>query len=118
MEPGRLSSWQIFLLAGRLAGMTTMADRPMSAPMRTKGVLTIPQAVREQLHLEPGDNLLVSVERGRIVLTPAALVPRDQAWFHTPQWQAKEAEADEDLALGRYVRHDNDADFLASLDED
>jgi AbrB family looped-hinge helix DNA binding protein len=90
----------------------------MTAPLRTKGVVTIPQAVREELHLETGDNLLVSVEDGRIVLTPATMIPRDQAWFHTPEWQAKEAEADEDLALGRHVRHDNDADFLASLDED
>jgi hypothetical protein len=31
---------------------------------------------------------------------------------------AKEAGADDDLALGRHVRHDNDADFLASPDED
>ena len=62
--------------------------------------------------------MLVSVEDGRIVLTPATLVPRDQEWFHTPQWQAKEAEADEDLSLGRYQRHDSDDAFLASLDED
>ena len=95
-----------------------MAERPMSAPLRTKGVLTLPRAVREQLHLEPGDNLLVSVEDGRIVLTPASLVPRGQEWFHTPRWQAMEAEADEDLALGRQVRHENDDDFLASLDQD
>jgi AbrB family looped-hinge helix DNA binding protein len=101
--------------------MTTTVDsagRPMSASLRGKGVLTIPQAVREQLHLEPGDNLLITVEGGHIVLTPAALAPRDQMWFYTADWQAKEAEADEDLAAGRYVRHDNDGAFMASLDED
>jgi AbrB family looped-hinge helix DNA binding protein len=98
--------------------MTTMAERPITAPLRTKGVVTIPQAVREELHLETGDNLLVTVEDGRIVLTPAAVIPRDQAWFHTPEWQAKEAEADEDLALGRYEQYDDDASFLAALEDD
>jgi hypothetical protein len=28
-------------------------------------------------------------------------VPADQAWFWTPEWQAKEREADADLAAGR-----------------
>ncbi|NJC72879.1 AbrB/MazE/SpoVT family DNA-binding domain-containing protein [Planosporangium thailandense] len=102
--------------------MTTMAEqparRPLSAPLRERGVLTIPQSVREQLHLEAGDNLLVDVQDGRIVLTPATLVARDQAWFWTPEWQAKESESDADLAAGRSVRHTSDEAFLASLDED
>jgi AbrB family looped-hinge helix DNA binding protein len=94
------------------------AGRPQSASLRSKGVLTIPLAVREQLHLKPGDNLLITVRDGQIVLTPATLVPRDQAWFYTAEWQAKEAEADADLAAGRYMRHHTDEAFLDSLDED
>ncbi|RSM59522.1 AbrB family transcriptional regulator [Actinoplanes sp. ATCC 53533] len=94
------------------------AGRPLSASLRSKGVLTIPLAIREQLHLEPGDNLLVTVREGQIVLTPAALIPRDQAWFYTAEWQAKEAEADADLAAGRHVRHHSDDAFLDSLSED
>lgn len=111
---GRLSSWHTCCMSTAMDS----ADRPLSASLRSKGVLTIPLAVRERLHLQPGDNLLITVRDGQIVLTPAALVPRDQAWFHTPEWQAKEAEADADLAAGRYVRHLNDEGFLASLDED
>ena len=102
--------------------MSAMAEhpvrRPLSVPLRERGVLTIPQAIREQLHLEAGDSLLIEVEDGRIVLTPSALIARDQAWFCTPQWQEREAEADTDLATGRMARHTSDAEFLASLDED
>ncbi len=29
------------------------------------------------------------------------LIPKDQAWFFTPEWQAKEQEADEDIRLER-----------------
>jgi hypothetical protein len=41
----------------------------------------------------------------------------DQAWFWTPEWQAKEREADADKAAGRVERFDNDEAFLAALDE-
>ena len=102
--------------------MTAIAEppgrRPLAASLRERGVLTIPQSVRDQLQLETGDNLLVDITDGRIVLTPATLVARDQAWFWTPEWQAREAEADADLAAGRAVRHTSDTDFLASLVDD
>lgn len=56
----------------------------------------------------------------------AALVPpyvaesyvNDQAWFHTAEWQEKEAQADADFAEGRVVRHDSDESFLAALADD
>lgn len=87
----------------------------LSAPLRRKGVVTIPQQVREQLDLHEGDNLLVTVEDGRIVLTPAALIRRDQAWFWTPEWQAKEREADEEILTSGGAVHHSEEEFLAAL---
>lgn len=87
--------------------------------MRKKGVVTIPQEIREQLDLQEGDHLVVAVEDGRIVMTPASVIPDDQAWFWTPAWQAKEQEVDESLAHGERgeVFADGDA-FLDSLAKD
>ncbi|WP_323747500.1 AbrB/MazE/SpoVT family DNA-binding domain-containing protein [Catenulispora rubra] len=79
--------------------------------------MTIPQAIREELDLSTGDELLISVEGGRIVLEPATLIPRDQAWFWTPEWQAMEAEAESDKVAGRVERFASDEEFLASLEE-
>jgi hypothetical protein len=31
-------------------------------------------------------------------MVPAKLVPKSEAWFHTPEWQAKERAADEAIA--------------------
>lgn len=45
-------------------------------------------------------------------------VPPDQAWFHTPEWQAGEREAQEQLARGEGTFHENDEDFLASFAAD
>jgi hypothetical protein len=41
----------------------------------------------------------------------------DQAWFWTPEWQAKEQEADADKAAGRVERFDSDEAFIAALEE-
>ena len=55
-----------------------------------------------------------AVEAGldRIAHQLAAL---DQAWYWMPEWQAGEAEADDDLAAGRLSHHDTSEDFLAAL---
>jgi hypothetical protein len=41
----------------------------------------------------------------------------DQAWFWTPEWQAKEREADADKAAGRVERFESDEAFTAALQE-
>lgn len=58
----------------------------------------------------------MTVEDGRVVLTPATLIPRDQAWYWTEQWQAGEREVDRELAAGVPGRvFSNDEEFLAAL---
>ena len=39
----------------------------------------------------------------------------DQAWFWTPEWQAKEREADADIAAGRGILFDSDQEFIEHL---
>jgi hypothetical protein len=41
----------------------------------------------------------------------------EQAWFWTREWQAREREADSDLAAGRTTGYASDAELLADLDE-
>ncbi len=42
----------------------------------------------------------------------------EQAWFWTREWQAKEREADEDLAAGRATTFESDDEFLGALEAD
>jgi hypothetical protein len=44
-------------------------------------------------------------------------IDSEQAWFWTREWQAKEREADEDLATDRQTTYASDGEFLAALDE-
>ena len=63
-----------------------------------KHQVTIPRDVFEHLELEVGDYLDVRIKGAVITMAPARLVPKDEAWFHTPGWQRKEREADEAIA--------------------
>jgi hypothetical protein len=42
----------------------------------------------------------------------------DQAWFWTPEWQAGEEEASEDIAAGRVKRYYSSEEFLAAFGTD
>jgi AbrB family looped-hinge helix DNA binding protein len=81
------------LTGHRRPHLTTLA-------IRRKGIVTIPEAIREELDLHEGDHLVATVEDGRLILIPASVIPDDQAWFWTPEWQAREAEADQEIAAG------------------
>jgi hypothetical protein len=47
----------------------------------------------------------------------AGRIDPKQAWFWTREWQAKEHEADDDVAAGRALSYETDEEFLAALDE-
>lgn len=86
--------------------------------LQTRGVFALPADVRKRHRLdEPGAQLRV-VERddGVIELHPQLAIPADQAWFWTENWQAKEIEANADVAAGRVSRHASDEALLEHLD--
>jgi AbrB family looped-hinge helix DNA binding protein len=90
-----------------------------TSTLRARGTVTIPQDVRDRLDLAEGDQLIVTIEDDRIVLTPTSLIPDDQAWFWTPEWQAREHEADEALADGDHgTIFQSGEEFLEFLDSD
>ncbi|HEV8574232.1 MAG TPA: AbrB/MazE/SpoVT family DNA-binding domain-containing protein [Dehalococcoidia bacterium] len=63
--------------------------------------VSIPKEIRDRLHIEEGDLIEVAERDGEIVMTLKRLIDADQAWFWTPEWQAGEREADEDIKAGR-----------------
>src|SRR3970282_2028984 len=66
-----------------------------------KGRATLPEEVRASLGLGPGDFVLLErTERGTYELVPAALVPRDQLWFHHPDMQKRIGKAEADNGAG------------------
>lgn len=93
----------------------------MTVDKRGRG--TLPEEVRRDLGLDAEDTNLVileKTERGTYELVPAALVPKDQLWFHHPEMQARVAEAEADFGQGRFTHTatpDSAQAYLDSLKE-
>ncbi len=84
--------------------------------VRAKGQITLPHAIRVAANLAEGDLVDVVLTEEGILLRPKKLIDATQAWFWTPQWQAGEREATQDIAAGQVEVFEDDEAFLASLD--
>jgi antitoxin PrlF len=72
----------------------------------------LPGEVRAALHVGEDDEVaFVDTGRGIVV------VPADQAWYWTSEWQEGERDADADLAAGRTRVFGSGEEFLASLQD-
>lgn len=90
------------------------------ATMNAQGRVTLPVEARRALHLEPGTDFEVEVVDGTIVLTPAVLVPREDAWAYTPEHRALVERSREDVREGRVYRLGRDelARMIADADRE
>lgn len=77
--------------------------------------LTLPNNLRKVLNISEGDFLDFEVKNGEIVVKLIKLVPEDQQYFYTPEWQQKEKEADKDLRKGKYKKFSNVEDLIKEL---
>ena len=91
-----------------------MVPKVSTATIEPQGQLSIPSNIREAAHLKEVDEVSLEVVQDGIVIHQ---IESDQAGFWTPEWQAREREADEDVAASRFTRYENDEEFLAALDE-
>lgn len=65
--------------------------------------VVIPKEVWDKFGLEPGDYFEVEAKQDQIVFIPKKLVRREDLWYWSKQWQAKEREADEAIAKGEVL---------------
>lgn len=83
--------------------------------LRAKGQLTLPEEIRAAARLEEGDLLEAEITEEGILLRPQKVIDATQAWFWTPEWQAGEREADDDLAAGRVETVGSSEELLDAL---
>ncbi|THV31597.1 AbrB/MazE/SpoVT family DNA-binding domain-containing protein [Glycomyces paridis] len=84
-----------------------------TARLRQKGQVTLPKEVQKALHVKEGDTIRFNIHAdGVVTMEGLAEIPADQRWFWTPEWQAGEREAEEQIAAGGgKVFHDLDDMF-------
>jgi bifunctional DNA-binding transcriptional regulator/antitoxin component of YhaV-PrlF toxin-antitoxin module len=84
-----------------------------------RGRNTLPESVRRDLGIGEEDTtfvLLEKTDRGTYELVPAALVPKDQIWFHHPEVERRIAEAEADFREGRSTSTSTVEEARAHLD--
>src|SRR5437667_5499514 len=102
--------------------MTTRKDgdrvvKKATTTLKQRGTITIPVEIRNAVRLEEGDPIEVELTDDGILLRPMKLIDATQAWFWTPEWQAKEREADEEYAAGKGKVFLTDQEFLRYLED-
>jgi len=69
--------------------------------MNSEGRLTVPAAVRRHLGLDGETQFQYEVREGALVLRPASVVPREDAWAYTPAHRERLRAALADSREGR-----------------
>ncbi|MBS2962428.1 hypothetical protein KGA66_05185 [Actinocrinis puniceicyclus] len=77
--------------------------KPITARARVRGnrhQVTLPPEIRRALQVGEDDELEFTVaDSGEVTVRGYRSIPVDQLWFFTPEWQRKEQDADQELAL-------------------
>ncbi len=83
----------------------------MLVAMNAEGRVTIPAAVRRQLGLDGEAQFQAEVYEGTLVLRPAVVIPREDAWAYAPEHLKRVARARQE-DVGRQLT-EADLDRLA-----
>ncbi|MBA7508785.1 hypothetical protein ES705_00718 [subsurface metagenome] len=89
----------------------------MVIKLRGRSQITLPAEIVKKLNIKTGDNLEVTLNGDRIIVTPVLVIERSQAWFWSKEWQDKEREVEEDIKAGK-LGHAKDVDDLIEQLED
>jgi AbrB family looped-hinge helix DNA binding protein len=81
-----------------------------------KRQIAIPKEVCEKLHIKEGDQLIVEIREGKIVLEPSIQIPRSQAWFWAEDVQKKIRKAETHFRGGKSKTYKVD-EFIEELDK-
>lgn len=76
----------------------------ISTKIGPKHQVTIPKEIFFGLNLAIGDYLEFQLKEHSVHVVPKKLIPKEDEWFHSPEWQAKEREADTAIQQGNVSR--------------
>jgi AbrB family looped-hinge helix DNA binding protein len=69
----------------------------MLVELKQKSQVTIPSELVKKLKLKPGDKLEIEEKDGCLLITPVEVIPRDQIWFYSKEWQADEQKVEQQI---------------------
>ena len=79
--------------------------------------IALPKEIIQSLHLNINDYMDINILDNKIILEPQVMVPKDQAYFYTPEWQKDETDAGEDIKKGNVTKTKNLKELFKQLDK-
>jgi len=100
--------------------MQTAAKRKSYGLVRLgkRSVLTLGADLTRELRLSDGDLFELCVQDGKIILEPKKVIPANQEWFWTEEWQAGEREAQAEIDAGLTKRVNSAKELMEDLMKD
>jgi antitoxin MazE len=99
----------------RLESKTVTPEALMVVDLKQKSQVTIPNEVVKRLRLSVGDKLDVVVKDGKIIITPVVVIPKDQMWFYSKEWQDGEKDVDRQVREGKTTKTSTMEDLFDGL---
>lgn len=87
----------------------------MLVELKQKSQVTIPSELVKKLKLKPGDKLEIEEKDGCLIITPVVVIPRDQMWFYSKEWQADEQKVEQQIRGGRVKTAKSKEELLKDL---
>ena len=78
--------------------------------------IAIPKKIIERTGLKINDYIDIRIEENKVILEPQMIIPKDQAYFHTLEWQKEEKEAGVDIKKGQVTKTKNLKELFKELD--
>ena len=78
--------------------------------------IALPRQIVKLLGLHVNDYIDIRAEGHKVVLEPQVIIPKDQAYFHTADWQKDEKEAEKDIRKGRVTKTKHLKELFKELD--
>jgi len=79
--------------------------------------IAIPREIIRDLGLKQEDYIDIYISESKVILEPKILIPKDQAYFYSEQWQADEKEAEDDIKAGRVTKTKNIEGLFSKIDK-
>ena len=73
----------------------------MLVELKQKSQVTIPAELLKKMKLKTGDKLEIEEQEGRLVITPVVIIPREQLWYYSKEWQKDELKAEQQIREGK-----------------
>lgn len=86
----------------------------MVISVNSRGTLTLPSDVRKKLNIKEGDYFDIAISSGKIIITPVAIVPKNQL---SEKGKKKEKEASENIKSGKIKTFVTAKELIEELNE-